>query len=230
MTDSKVRLGYTKRKGLRCKNVEKKGEQRGNRELSEKVRKKLEEIVVIPSGLEPLISTEILKQKGDILLQAALILLQGQNIVGLGSQNLSGDFLLTADGILSDLGDEPHAVSCAPATHIPDRPCPPFNMHTRAHKKKCPLFANISSKTLSTHRQRLLIDHCRPLCVKTLFPSRHSPASHSPGGTPYGASVKRDVAAFRGQVCPPSVLNCACLPHSHRNISAAWLAASHISR
>ena len=110
------------------------------------------------------------------------------------------------------------------------RPCPPFNIHFRARTKKCPHVANISSEALSSHRQRLLVGHCRPLCVKTSFPSRYNPAAHNPGGTPYGASVKRDVAAFRGQVCPPSVLNCACLPHSHRNISAAWLAASHISR
>ena len=33
------------------------------------------------------------------------------------------------------------------------------------------------------------------------------PSCHNPGGTPYGASAKRAVAAFRGQVCPPSVLN-----------------------
>ena len=36
-------------------------------------------------------------------------------------------------------------------------------------------------------------------------PRGGEPSCHSPGGTPYGASAKRAVAAFRGQVCPPSV-------------------------
>lgn len=59
------------------------------------------------------------------------------------------------DSILLDLGDDPIAVSCAQATHVPDRPCPPFNIHFRVQTKKCSHIANISSNKFSSHRESL---------------------------------------------------------------------------
>ena len=36
-------------------------------------------------------------------------------------------------GILLNLGDDPLSILCGEAAHIPDRPCPPFDLHSLIH-------------------------------------------------------------------------------------------------
>ena len=36
-------------------------------------------------------------------------------------------------GILLNLGDDALSVPCGEAAHVPDRPCPPFDLHSLIH-------------------------------------------------------------------------------------------------